>query len=650
MKDCPSARHLLILVALAAAPAMAKVAHHPHRGGPAAAAEPAPQRFTSKGVVVEFQAKPAESTGAIMEGEYADLKFRVTDAQTKKPIKGRIPGAWVDVAKQFAGKNPENASCKDKIETYLKGMVGVRPMLDLNSYYLLVFNQDASISVIDPLVGVSGRTNLYANIILKRPPADWVLSKDGKRLFVSMPDAGQISVIDTDTFQVVTDIPAGTRPTRLGLQPDGHYLWVGNDAPDDSQGGVTVIDTDTLKPASHIATGKGHHELTFSADDRYAYISNRENGGIAVIDIRGLKKVKDIKTGSLPIALLNAPASRAVYVADGIDGTVTVINSASQEPVATIQAKPGLGPMRLTPDGRWLLVLNSKESLVHVIEVATNRLIQAVPVGARPYELAMSDAFAYVRSLDSEHVAMIALAQLGKPSAVQLSTFTAGSSPPKQVADLAIGSSMAPAVGEPAMLVASPADNLIYYYMEGMLAPSGNFRNPAHSARGLLVVDRSLKETKPGEYTARVRIPASGDYDVAFLLESPRVIHCFQTHAAENPLLKVELKPLDIQYVDPQRAVLVGQTAKIKFRLFDPKDNAPKPDIKDVRVLYYAAPGLQRTETSARDLGEGLYEAELAIKRPGAYYVYVSVPALKMGYGDLQQISLIATEPAKPTP
>jgi YVTN family beta-propeller protein len=293
------------------------------------------------------------------------------------------------------------------------------------------------------------------------------------------------------------------------------------------------------------------------------------------------------------------------------------------------------------------LALNSQESKVHVIEVATNRLLQDIPVGGSPYEIAFSTDFAYVRSLDSEHVGMIALSRLGQDTALQTSSFTAGTAPPKQVADLGIGTAMAAAVGEAAMLVASPADNLVYYYMEGMLAPSGNFRNPAHSARGIAVVDRSIKEIKPGQYSARVKIPAAGEYDVAFLLESPRLIHCFHAKAAADPQLAEQLKPLEITYLTQQRRAAVGQTLTLKFRIDDPKAHTPKPGL-GVKVLYYLAPGLMRTEIAARELGEGVYQADLAIKRAGAYYAYVAVPSEKLGYGDLPVFSLIAAEPVKP--
>ena len=603
-------------------------------------------RVERKGAIVEFSATPADRSAknnAIVEGKYADIGFKITDARTHQPMKGLSPGAWLDSGSPLTAKG-ESTSCKGKIETYLKGVAGVRPMLDLTSYYILVFNEDASISVIDPLVGIAGKTNLFATIVLKTPPGDWAKSPDNKRLYVTQPDADQVAVVDTDNFRVINHIDAGSRVMRIALQPDGRFLWVANDAATEEAGGVTVIDTQTLKPVTHFPTGTGHHELAFSDDDRFAFVSNRKKGSLSVIDIQQMKKLKDISTGSLPISLAYSKNAQALYVADGVDGSITVIAGSDPKVIATIQAMPGVGPMAITPDGYWVLAVNAKENLVHVLEVSTNRLVQNIPVGNKPYQLAFSDAFAYVRSLDSEHVGMIALAQLGKEAALQISTFTAGSLPPKDAPNLGIGMSLAPAVGEEAVVVASPADNLVYYYMEGMLAPSGNFRNPGHSARAIEVVDRSLKETQPGNYTARVKIPTAGDYDVAFLLDSPRLIQCFHLQAEPNPELKLEHKSADIEYLNVSTHAQVGDTVQWRFRLVDPQSRQPKTGLKDVWVLYYLAPGLFRTEIPAREVDSGLYQAELPIRRSGAYYIYVGIPSLKLKFEDLPYRNLLALD------
>ncbi len=60
---------------------------------------------------------------------------------------------------------------------------------------------------------------------------DWVGSADRMRLYVTMPRAGRVAVVDTDSFKIVANVEAGSYPVRVALQPDRRYVRVGNGAP-----------------------------------------------------------------------------------------------------------------------------------------------------------------------------------------------------------------------------------------------------------------------------------------------------------------------------------------------------------------------------------------------------------------------------------
>ena len=126
-----------------------------------------------KGMNVEFTARPLRPGAEpqdVMEGEFADIEFRITGAENGEPLQSVYPGVWIDLIQTAAGQQKGvSLDCRHRVSQYLQGMVGRRPMIDLNSYYVMVLNQDASISVIDPVVGITGITSLYANIPLKRP-------------------------------------------------------------------------------------------------------------------------------------------------------------------------------------------------------------------------------------------------------------------------------------------------------------------------------------------------------------------------------------------------------------------------------------------------------------------------------------------------
>jgi YVTN family beta-propeller protein len=601
-------------------------------------------RFEKDGVVVEFSARPhAGSRAELMDGDMAEVAFRITDS-SGQPMKGLRPAGWMDIGKAREVRGEPTLACRDKISLYLKGIVGIRPLLDLNSYYLLVLNKDPSISVIDPIVGITGRTNLLATIVLRKAGQDWAKSRDHKRLYVSMPRANQVAVVDTDAFKVIANADTGENPARVALQPDGRYLWVGNDAEPGTPSGVTMIDTDTLRPVATLATGKGHHEFAFSADDRYAFVSNRVDGTVSVIDIASRTKLRDVATGGVPISLDYSRQAGALYVADGKTGTVSVVDGARHEVTARIALKPGLGPLRFTPDGRYALVVNPHEDAVYAIDSGTNRLKHTFIVSGEPYQITFTPAFAHVRALASERVSMIRLAELPKDDVSAPNNYPAGAGGPKQAGDLVLAPQIAVAPGEAAVLVVNPADGAIHYYMEGMNAAAGAFKSYGHAPRAVEVVDRSLKEVEPGVYSTKVTIPVAGSYDVAFIMDQPSVVHCFTATAKENPLVKKIRPAFSAEYLVAERDVAVGAAVPVRLRLIDPESHGPRAGLKDVVLTWFLAPGFDKTQALAREVEPGVYEAQVKASAAGTLYVYAAVPSLKLRNNDLVFLSLRAKE------
>ena len=605
-------------------------------------------RITREGVTVEFSAKPVGRDGDLMEGDYSEVTFRVTDASTGQPVRSLSLGAWMDAGQPLAAKEGQTIDCRQKMGLFLSGRVGIRPMIDLNSYYVLTLNRDSTISVVDPHVGMAGRTYLYANIVLPRPGADWAKTEDDKRLFVTIPRGGYVAVVDTENFKVSGGITVGGTPVRIALQRDGRYLWVGNDSREAAESGVVAVDPTDLSVVARIPTGRGHHELAFSSDERQLFVTNREEGTVSVIDVAKLAKVADIKTGPLPISLAYSRLSEALYVADGKTGEIAAIDGRTNRVAARIKAKPGLGPMGFTEDGRWALVLNSTEHAVHAVDVASNRLAHSIPVGGRPYHLAFTPTYAYVRSLDSAQVSMIPLSQLGREQAPPVTTFAAGDEAPgKTGPGMVLAGPIAAALGEAAVVVANPTDGNVYYYMEGMVAPMATFRNYGHRPAALTVVNRSLREKEPGVYKTTVQLPAAGTYDVGFLLDAPRLAQCFSAEVQASPKPARTGPPIKVEYLVKDRRIPVGESVKFAFKLTDADTGKPRAGLGDVRVLYYMAPGRIRHEATAREVGDGVYEATLSIREAGGYYVYLAVPSEKIRFGDLTYLSVMAqTRPA----
>jgi hypothetical protein len=103
------------------------------------------QTFTAQGISIELTAAPA------VAGEEMKVQFKITDANGT-PLSSLRPVAWID--QRQIGLPMDARICREKVQAYLQPSFSSRPTLDLNAYFILALNNEANISVIDPLSGL----------------------------------------------------------------------------------------------------------------------------------------------------------------------------------------------------------------------------------------------------------------------------------------------------------------------------------------------------------------------------------------------------------------------------------------------------------------------------------------------------------------
>jgi YVTN family beta-propeller protein len=595
----------------------------------AAGAQPAgiqSQDLAQAGVRVRFHVSPAaEGEDLVREGKPAAVRFEVTD-QGGLPLTGLRPAVWMDLRK--TPEAPDGKLCEKTIQSYLQPSLGEQALVDLSRYYLLALNDEPSISVLDPVRSFS-TSKLLTLVLLPAPGEDWALSRDGTRLFVSMPSVDQVAVISTTTWKVQANLDAGPDPLRVALQPDGRYLWIDDGGGDRAT--VTVLDTAELKVVARIATGQGPHEFAFTPDDRFAAISNRNAGSVSIVDVRSLSKERDVATGQAPVGVVYSPLSHSFYAAHA-GGSIVAIDAKTHTVTSRLAAKPGLSALRAAPGGRWLFAVNRAEDAVHIVDASRNRSSYTVQVGKSPDQVSFTEGNAYVRSLESDQVSVIALGQLGKGKEPALSEIPAGQLFPARAGKTSRAAAIVAAPEPGAAFIANPSDQLIYYYMEGMAAPMGSLSNYRRAPKAVLVSDRGLRETSPGVYAATVPIPASGTFDVSFLLDSPRVAHCFEAKVSADPeadarrLTGTAIVPLFAHGKSP-----LGSPLRLRFRATDPRTGKARADLQDLQVVT-AAPGRWQDRQRARPLEDGTYEVTVRPPERGLYYVHWQCPSMGLRF------------------
>ena len=596
-----------------------------------------------EGIAVELSVQRADGQpGPLLAGDSARVRLSFRDTASGTPLSNLYPGAWMDLL--GSGLQP-GADCTKKVESFIGGSLLSRPALDLNVYYVLALNHDATISVVDPLFGYGG-SQLLAMVFLKSPGEDWALTANGDRLFVSLPDSDRVAVVESAEWKVVSEIETPPRPRRVGLQPDGRYLWVAYDGKDGTagMGGVAVIDTGSLRQVARLDTGRGGHDLAFSDDSRFAFVTNEADGTVSVIDVAKLARVRDVKAGSRPVSLAWSNLAGAVYVSSA-DGTLSAVDPESSEPRARLKAEPGLGRIRFAPGGRLAFVVNPERDTVHILDAASNQIVQTADVEDQPDQVTFSDELAYVRHRGSEIVLMIPLKTVGEAGRpVSVVDFPGGQHPPGRLPRRTPADGIVQAPGATAVLVANPEDEVIYFYKEGMAAPMGHFSNYRKQPLAVQVVDRSLREVRPGVYETLARMGGAGDYDLALFVRSPRLVHCFPVKVVDNPALAAqrEKRLLDVDIRVESNEVKVGEEVRVRFRLTDPESGVAKTGLDDVRTLIFLSPGHSQQRQWAAGLGDGLYEVTFRPQEEGLYYVFLEVPSAGLELKKSPHVTLFA--------
>jgi YVTN family beta-propeller protein len=578
------------------------------------------------------------TSSELVEGQQAVMQFRLTDA-AGAPMSGLKMAAWLDIAQ--GDKLADSATCHKKIQSFLQMQLSARPDVDLNTYYVLALTKEPSILVIDPRVGFS-TSKLYAAVDLAAPGADWVQSRNGERIFVTMPSVNQVAAVDANTFRLIRNIDLGSKPGRIVVQPDGKYAWLELESIEGkTTGGVTVIETSSLAIVARIPTGKGHHEFAFD-EKQNVYVTNQEDGTVSIISTATLTKIKDLPTGKGPVAIAYSGRSKSMYVAAQEDGHITVLSTENHGIVATLAASPGLTALAISPDERWGFVANGKQDDVTLLELSSNKMMTKYKVGRSPYQLTFSTSFLYVRSRGTEQVRLIPLADIG--NSAQTAEFPAGQIAPGVQADL-LASPMVPSLDGDSAFVANPADKRVYYYQEGMAAPMMSIEGYGKTPVAVMVVDRSIHETEPGVYSVLLRLPRPGLYDVPVFVDSPALSHCFEFTVQVNPLLKKKAKlAVNLRPLTNNLQLKTGETAQVRFRLTDGETDKPRDGIKDVEVTILLAEGLRQMRFTAEPVGEGIYQLSFTPPQSGVYYGMIQIPSLKIRANQLQYLMIRAGE------
>ena len=130
-------------------------------------------------------------------------------------------------------------------------------------------------------------------------PEEFVLSKDGTRIYVSNEDIKTASVINIASGKVEHIIPVGREPEGVGVTPDGKQFYVTCE----TGGEVFAIDTASFQVIGHFTVPVRPRSVDFLSNAAVGFIPSESKGLLNVIDTANHQVLKavDLPAGSRPM-------------------------------------------------------------------------------------------------------------------------------------------------------------------------------------------------------------------------------------------------------------------------------------------------------------------------------------------------------------
>jgi YVTN family beta-propeller protein len=207
-----------------------------------------------------------------------------------------------------------------------------------------------------------------------------VETPDQSALFVSNFYGASVSVISTQSWQVIKTIATPPGPHSIVIAPDGRTVYIacylGH--------AVVALDVASLAVVGTIdfPAQARPYGLAISPDGRYIYASDNFGGWLYTASTTARRLLTSAPIGKSPALIARAPDGHTLYVANGASHSVSVVdiatNPAAPRVTATVPVTGFPHGLAVSPDGRYVVVAGTTSGQLSVFETLTNSVVATI--------------------------------------------------------------------------------------------------------------------------------------------------------------------------------------------------------------------------------------------------------------------------------
>ena len=247
----------------------------------------------------------------------------------------------------------------------------------------VALRDDDRIEIID-----TGDQCQLARIEVGDEPIQVLLSRDGRKLFVSTLGSNEIAVLETHTFRVLDRIDVALQPLDMSLSPDGRTIYVSNSG----AASITAIDVGThaARGLSLNQIGRGPYGIAAAGTGSNIYVTDIGHAQVIAVDGTG-RELHRIDVPDVPRSLALSPDGTRLYVTSLSAGELTIIGIPENEIVATVTLPAAaVFAVESSPDGRKVYLTANEDGVLIVLDARRNEVVKTIQIGSNPRDITIS--------------------------------------------------------------------------------------------------------------------------------------------------------------------------------------------------------------------------------------------------------------------
>lgn len=535
------------------------------------------------------------------DGEMVRLGITLTDAITGQRPRAVPLQGWVRPIQ--AG----NSSCEQAVRGFLTTGAVPTGSVNLNTSVLAMLSRDGSVGVIDPKLNLMS-ANMLSAFKLNEASAGIVIDPTTMRILVSQRDSGKVLALPVPGGEAVALIQGIKAPAEIALTKNG-TIWVGS-----HQGGALRHFSRDGEALGQDVLGKDR--VTLRDEIGMPLVAFSDTGAIRLIDRTTGATVLDVAAGERlsdvaaigDTGVLSLPNDRAEAVLRYRDS-----------PDAPIVIPLGLTFARVavSQDGRFALAWTAGEATFVLIDLALAQVVQ--PVALRDATITEARIFndaAYLLSHDGGFVGVINLATVGIGRPAEITEVRLGVKGPRPLGETGL---LVPLAPSPQLLAVDPVTQT-GFVIEAMSGVNGMPPMDATRLRGgipqkVLVVDRRLEETNPGDFGAVWAFDA-GDYELVLTTGVTGLSSCLR-FSVQGEQQARGVMPVRMEIVANGKALIAGTEQEIRLLFFAPDGSLLA--MPPTRILVPSFKSGWRAEVMAIPQADGALALRLTLPHEGTF-------------------------------